>query len=406
MTPNFHECVPSTSDTSHTYLSSPNLNLSKLSSCSIASPNVSLCSNDFTYESDDCDSCDSDRGLNFYSVPSSNNMPPSFSKIYSTSGCAIPVKTMKFQFPCLVCGRACIDNRQNSICCNICDEWVHLKCTDLSLEQFHALVSPDHTGTPYYCTNCLYGSTPRNRDLDSTTGHAALCSILDSNDMYDLCPNSLFKDKDDITISDYYSVNDVNNLDIELTRDNLLLIHINADSLYTNYSKLTNLIDQLKMYPSLIFISETRVHDSDTEMQLSQIRIDGYTSVLHNSPTPKGGTAIYVSDKLKYQERTDIKFNHPSCEACFIEITCEGNNPNPIFGALYRHPDSKTQTFNNRLGEFLEDFTARKTKLTLFGDTNIDLNKSNPVSNEYINAVNSAGFTTLINQPTNQNFSL
>ena len=104
---------------------------------------------------------------------------------------------------------------------------------------------------------------------------------------------------------------------------------------------------------------------------------------------------------LKYVERPDIKFNYPDCEASFVEVLCENEKQNHVFGALYRHPKQYAREFSSHLGEFLENFTSRKTKLTIMGDIiNIDLNKSNVVSNEYINVINSAGFTTLINQPT------
>merc|ERR1712050_351952 len=83
-----------------------------------------------------------------------------------------------------------------------------------------------------------------------------------------------------------------------------------------------------------------------------------------------------------------------------VEIICENTNKNPIFGALYRHPIKNARAFNQKFGEFLEDFTARKTSLTILGDINIDLNKSNVASNEYINTINSVGFSPLINQPT------
>ena len=65
-----------------------------------------------------------------------------------------------------------------------------------------------------------------------------------------------------------------------------------------------------------------------------------------------------------------------------------------------RHPNYYAKTFNNHLGDFLENFTARGKTLTILGDINVDLNKSNVASNEYINTLNSAGFSTLINQPT------
>ena len=56
--------------------------------------------------------------------------------------------------------------------------------------------------------------------------------------------------------------------------------------------------------------------------------------MLDNSPTNAGGTAIYISEELKHNERDDIKFDFPNCEACFIDIECKTSNRNPIFGAL------------------------------------------------------------------------
>ena len=109
---------------------------------------------------------------------------------------------------------------------------------------------------------------------------------------------------------------------------------------------------------------------------------------------------VHVSNGLEYEERTDIKFNFPNCEACFVEVECKNPVNNHIFGALYRHPNYYAKTFNNHLGDFLENFTARGKTLTILGDINVDLNKSNVASNEYINTLNSAGFSTLINQPT------
>ena len=109
---------------------------------------------------------------------------------------------------------------------------------------------------------------------------------------------------------------------------------------------------------------------------------------------------VDTSDDLSFIKRPDIKFEHPNCEACFIEIECNTGAKNPIFGALYRHPVKNVRLFTSYLGEFLENFAARGVSLTIMGDINIDLNKSNVISNEYINTMSSLGFSALINQPT------
>ena len=131
---------------------------------------------------------------------------------------------------------------------------------------------------------------------------------------------------------------------------------------------INNTLSQFKSCPSLLFITETKLLDSKLSDQLSKIRIDGFDLVFTNSSTQAGGSAIYVSNTLKFVERNDIIFEHTDCEACFVEILCKDSNQNHIFGSLYRHPRPDTRSFNLYLGEFLERFTERNTKLTVLGD--------------------------------------
>ena len=171
-------------------------------------------------------------------------------------------------------------------------------------------------------------------------------------------------------------------------------------SLCKHIISITNLIDGLEKHPSILFISETKVHDEKEEFQKDTIQIEGFRLILDNSPTNAGGTAIYASTDLKWNERPDIKFDFPNCEACFIDIECNIPGPNPVFGALYRHPGHNARPFCSYLGEFLEIFSERSVKLTMLGDINIDLNKTNVVTTDYINTLSSLGFSLLINQPT------
>ena len=93
--------------------------------------------------------------------------------------------------------------------------------------------------------------------------------------------------------------------------EGIVLIHKNAASLCNleNYDKITSTLAELKPNPSMIFISETRVLESKEKEQLDKIRIEGYKFVYDSSPSNAGGTALYVSDNLKFIERPDIKFD-------------------------------------------------------------------------------------------------
>ena len=46
----------------------------------------------------------------------------------------------------------------NSICCDICNTWYHLKCTKISLKQFKSIFLAD-TCT-WYCNFCLHEALP------------------------------------------------------------------------------------------------------------------------------------------------------------------------------------------------------------------------------------------------------
>ena len=271
------------------------------------------------------------------------------------------------------------------------------KCSDLTYDQFLKYCSPDNVDVPYYCEICLFGS--RRTSDNQTCLSASAISSLDSSDIFNLCPNSIFKDKDDIPTTEYFTTEELN-VEIRKNQESISLIHINAVSLCKHVDSITDLITELSKEPSIIFISETRVHDDKESFQKSQIKIPGYTFVLDNSPTNAGGTAIYVSDGLQFKERDDIIFNYPNVEACFIEIICKIPGHNSIFGAFYRHPGFHARPFCSYLGEFLEIFAENGTNLTILGDLNINLNKNNTISNEYVNTLSSLGFSLLINQPT------
>ena len=343
---------------------------------------ISAHSSDFELVTDESDSeC---RGLNFSSLHPQNHDSHKNKRTQcsSTGQKHISLPSRTYKYPCVVCLGPCKTNCQDSICCNLCDEWTHRKCSTLSIEQFRKYCLPENSEIPFWCDNCLYGSR-KNRE-NQTCLSASEIDSLDTNDIYNLCPNSIFRDKDDIPTTEYFTTDELN-VEIKKTPENLRLIHINAVSLCKHIISITNLIDGLEKHPSILFISETKVHDEKEEFQKDTIQIEGFRLILDNSPTNAGGTAIYASTDLKWNERPDIKFDFPNCEACFIDIECNIPGPNPVFGALYRHPGHNARPFCSYLGEFLEIFSERSVKLTMLGDINIDLNKTNVVTTDYIN---------------------
>ena len=92
------------------------------------------------YESD---SDSESSGLNFESLPVQLNTLSNIKKkapipklIYTHYTLQIPL----FSFPWSLCK----ESNHDSKCCTLCDEWVHRKCTDLTIDQSKTHCSPDH----------------------------------------------------------------------------------------------------------------------------------------------------------------------------------------------------------------------------------------------------------------------
>jgi len=54
------------------------------------------------------------------------------------------------KYPCAACKKSCRVN-QKAIFCDICQKWIHLKCTNLTIKEFVLLGNSD---TPYFYSEC------------------------------------------------------------------------------------------------------------------------------------------------------------------------------------------------------------------------------------------------------------
>ena len=221
-------------------------------------------SSDFVYV-DESDSDSESLGLNFESLPVLPNTLSNIKKKTPTLQFTF-TRTINYKYPCSVCLGPCKEKIQDSICCTLCDEWVHRKCTDLTLDQFKTYCSPDHAGDPFYCANCLFGNCTRQNQDDQICLSASDIELADINDtIQNICPNSVFRDKENTQMSDYYTMDELN-VEIKKTPDDILLIHINAVSLCKNIEAIIDRLAELKKQPSILFISETKVQDSKLKM--------------------------------------------------------------------------------------------------------------------------------------------
>ena len=80
------------------------------------------------------------------------------------------------EFPCIVCMDNCIED-QEAICCDMCENWTHLKCINLSRKKFDLL---SKSSLPYDCCKCYLTIICAKCNKNCTTKQNAIyCSSCD-----------------------------------------------------------------------------------------------------------------------------------------------------------------------------------------------------------------------------------
>ena len=118
------------------------------------------------------------------------------------------------------------------------------------------------------------------------------------------------------------------------------------------YQKANSKINLLLTYAFLIFIPQN-VH-------LQKLRKE------------KGGTILYISDKLHYKRRKDLEiYQKKELESTFVEIINKKSS-NEIVGVVYRHPNMDTNVFtDDKLTNILHILSREKNKkIYITGDFN------------------------------------
>ena len=149
------------------------------------------------------------------------------------------------------------------------------------------------------------------------------------------------------------------NANIHNFKNNSNFYHNNLNGLETKFDNFHQFISENNLF-DVIAITETSQKKSNNGF-LSNVEIEGYNSYAIASNTSKGGSLLYINNKYKNRERTDLSIQNDLFEAIWVEIINVGRR-NTICCSLYRHPNeinSKYETFLDYLDDSLEKILAR-----------------------------------------------
>ncbi|KAJ8044616.1 RNA-directed DNA polymerase from mobile element jockey [Holothuria leucospilota] len=281
---------------------------------------------------------------------------------------------------CLLCNRGIYD-MLSTIQCRSCLHLAHMSCND----SMHS---------SWLCPSCLQKALPffQASDVDTSDNLKSFLSIDKSqNFLSNICT---FTDKLDCMPDDcdYYATDDFNALSSDSNFD---LFHLNCRSLNRNLDKTVDYLSLLNHNFSVIGFTETWLTDNISPL----IRLDNYSLVEnHRLNRRGGGVCLFVRQKYKYVERTDLSIFNNNIESLFIELSIPHCGTKVVVGVVYRPPSGNMSSFNDYLYDTLSKISNEKKHCFILGDYNIDLLSNG--SSDFLNTVSSCGFYPTITRPT------
>ena len=135
---------------------------------------------------------------------------------------------------------------------------------------------------------------------------------------------------------------------------------MNISSLPYHFNDLKYLVENCQNKPKVTGITECRLRANRTA--LSNIDLQDYTYEWAPNTVSKGGTLIYIDNKLRYKTRIDLKlYKEKELESTFLEIIEPNNKKNEIIGCMYKHPIVPVAEFtNDYMGPLLEKLSREK----------------------------------------------
>jgi len=289
---------------------------------------------------------------------------------------------------CGICARYVRVN-QAGIFCNVCEQWIHLSCTPLSMADYTCL---GNSSDDWYCHRCLKDVFPFNNlvdDLDffncihseSRPNSLSLVSgsresvlqVFSTSIAYnkDLDPDRIYV-KPNYQKSEYYMDFELNEFisNKSVTSDSFSILHVNACSLNRNLDKLLLLLSRLSLKFSVICVTETWSNDDNVNC----LKIPGYNSYIKSrKDRVGGGVAVYIDEDLSFFPRSDLdllEFN--TMEFAFVQITDNCKNK-IVVGSVYRPPGNDLKLFIDDYDKLLDKLYKGKCKLYIAGDFNVNL---------------------------------
>ena len=209
------------------------------------------------------------------------------------------------KYPSGICHKS-LNKNQKAIECSTCLNWIHRKCSGLSLKEYECLVQEDDN-VPWQCILCeiegmaskfpfgdlskielndLYGlDFPSQLQLLPNYEHRSKLSHVPTLDKFDLDENYVQSIN-----SKYFDIPEIAKLSTALSGKSFSLFHVNTRSLSKNFDQLLSVLSSLKVDLDLIKMTETKQQIGKDF--LVNVDVNDYFMYTQPSKLASGGVAL------------------------------------------------------------------------------------------------------------------
>ena len=233
-------------------------------------------------------------------------------------------KKSMLKYPCSECHKA-VRNNQNAILCVTCGNWSHAKCLNMSRTIFqYYLDQPDIEWT---CPAC---ALPPLTDsfFDEVSESGALIPAEDHQ--RETTQNMAFEQFLYRGVTEITSENDQLELFRKHHHKDLLIAHLNINSIQNKFEELTEVIKKINAH--IMFVSETKI---DASYPNAQFKVPNYSLYRNDRKKGGGGIMALISQSLvRTQLKPDKSFK--TLEIIAFEIKTDMDNM--VIVGIYRPP--------------------------------------------------------------------
>ena len=258
------------------------------------------------------------------------------------------------KYPCGDCHKP-VRKNQHGIFCEDCNFWFHIKCIQMSIDNYQKL---SESSEDWFCKSCIL---PPFTD-----------SFFDANESMSTNPDSNTPENDCLPLSPD-NTSDVNTEIFEELKEvrkrhpqQFMCSYLNVNSFRYKFCSIKELWTT-RIHVDMLIIAETKLDDTFTN---SQFEVDNYHLWRADRSSHGGGILVYLRSDLACDRKRKLECQF--IESVFVEINFNKDKKFLVSG-LYRPPTMSDEQFTKDFNKTFDKILMSYENIIILGDLNYNM---------------------------------